>query len=47
MVLGLNSEKKAEYVRLHAAICLPCPVPLETRKPGEWRTEMREVFDQD
>ena len=101
MVLGLNPEKKADYVRLHAAVwpdvlkmihdchirnysiflkepedmlfayyeymgtdhaadmarmaadpvtqdwwavCMPCQVPVETRKPGEWWAELTEVF---
>ena len=104
LVLGLNAEKKAEYIRLHAAVwpdvlkmitlcnmrnytiflkepedllfayyeyighdhaadmarmaadpvtqdwwavCIPCQVPLETRKPGEWWAAMQDVFHHD
>ena len=104
MVIGVNPEQKAEYIRLHAAVwpdvlkmisachirnysiylkepenlmfsyyeyhgsdhaadmatmaadpatqrwwavCMPCQVPLETRKPGEWWAGMGEVFHLD
>ena len=104
MVVGVNEEKKAEYIRLHAAvwpdvlrmisecnirnysiflkepenlmfsyyeyhgedyeadmarmaadpvtqdwwkICMPCQVPLATRKEGEWWAEMPEIFHHD
>jgi len=104
MMIGVNSEKVAEYKRLHAAVwpevlamisacnirnysiflrepenilfgyweyhgtdfaadmakmaadpktqewwdvCIPCQVPLETRKEGEWWAMMEEVFHTD
>ena len=43
-VIGVNEAKKAESVRLHAAVCMPCQAPLATRKAGEWWAEMDEVF---
>lgn len=29
------------------AVCMPCQVPLETRKEGEWWASMEEVFHHD
>jgi len=29
------------------AVCMPCQVPLDTRKEGEWWADMREVFHHD
>jgi len=29
------------------AVCKPCQEPLETRAPGEWWTDMEEVFHTD
>ena len=29
------------------AVCTPCQLPFETRKPGEWWAEMTDVFHHD
>jgi L-rhamnose mutarotase len=47
-----GSDLAADFSRMNAApivkewyaVCGPCQVPLETRKPGEWWADMEEVF---
>ncbi len=50
-----GSDFEADAARMAAdpktqewwAVCMPCQVPFETRKDGEWWTMMEEVFHHD